>query len=260
LKRLVAVVAGALALWIAILIVLGMLWRGRVVGGVMARVGESLAATAAAGDSDLALVRGTLAMDHLHVERDDLVGHLQLDVDHVRAALPAFGGALFDHGVRELAVRGVRMRVSAAALFAVPHPKHPPMHVRRFAVDDAALTFAPSAFVPELGAVTIRIDHAASGDTVMRTPLSWLLSLDELRASIELPAGLTLALTYAAGQLTAAGTLFGKAPVTIPVSFRPDHTAADAHEETQQLIALGKDIAERLVARRATEWLEHELH
>ena len=60
-------------------------------------------------------------------------------------------------------------------------------------------------------------------------------------------------------MLTAAGSLFGSAPVELPVQLPLASTARDAHEEMQQLVALGKDIAQRVVAKRAQDWLESKL-
>ena len=192
-----------------------------------------------------------MELDNLTVRRDDLVGHLALDVAEVRADIAPLGWALIDGLPRVLTVRGVRLNVSAAAMFQVPHPKHPPMRTDRIVIDDAILTFSPSAFIPSLGAITVQIDHAESGPTVFRTPLSWLLTLDELRAHLDLPAGITVTLAYAHGVITVAGALFGSEPVSLPFELHVDGAAADAREEMKQLIAIGKDLAERLVTKRA---------
>ena len=90
-------------------------------------------------------------------------------------------------------------------------------------------------------------------------PLSWLLILEELRAHIELPAGITLDLTYKDRTLSAAGTLFGSTPVEVPLKLPVVDTANDAAEELQMLVKVGTDIAERLVARRAEDWLRQKL-
>src|SRR4051812_15990602 len=153
------------------------------------RVGQSLQATATVGDSDLALGRGRLLLDRLSVKRDDVVGHLALDVAQVRCELAPLGWALVDHDCRELAITGMRLDVSAAALFKLQHPAHRPIRARTVIIEDAELVFAPSAIVPNIGRVAIRIEHAEAGATVFRTPLSWIFSLQELRARIELPAG-----------------------------------------------------------------------
>jgi hypothetical protein len=47
--------------------------------------------------------------------------------------------------------------------------------------------------------------------------------------------------------------------VTLPVTLPAANLAHDAHEEMQLLVGVGKDVAERLVAQRATDWLRSKL-
>ncbi|HEX8106886.1 MAG TPA: hypothetical protein VF516_04115, partial [Kofleriaceae bacterium] len=97
------------------------------------------------------------------------------------------------------------------------------------------------------------------GDTRFKTPLSWLFALRELDATIELPAGLTLALTYDHGLLRASGAVFGATPVTVPVALPSAQPGDDARTEIARLAAFGKDVAQRLVLQRAADWLESQL-
>jgi hypothetical protein len=258
-RRIAFVVVGLAALWLVALFVLDFALAGRQAAQLSVRVGESLQATATVADTDLALVRGRLTIDGLGIHRDDDIGHLALDVAQVRCELPPLGWALVDRGCRELAVRGVRLDVSTAALFHIKNPKRPPIHTDRVVIDDAVLAFSPSAFLPSLGEISIHIDHAEAGPTVMRTPLSWLFALETLHASLELPAGITLHLTYADGMLGAGGSLFGSTPVTLPVQLPVASLYGDAHDETQALVKLGKELAEQLVAKRAEDWLKIKL-
>jgi len=133
------------------------------------------------------------------------------------------------------------------------------MRADHVVIDDAVLVFMPSALTPSTGRIEIAIEHAESGPTLFRTPLSWLLTLQVLRAKVSLPAGITLSLGYEHGVMTASSSLFGAAPVDMPLQLPPAEKARDGHEEMQQLIALGKDIAQRLVARRAADWLQSKL-
>jgi hypothetical protein len=93
----------------------------------------------------------------------------------------------------------------------------------------------------------------------MRTPLSWLFSLRELKAKFELPAGITVQIGYLNGKLSATGSVFGSEPVELPIDIPVADSAKDAHDEVQLLIQLGKDIAEKLVAKRAEDWLRSKL-
>ncbi len=251
--------AAVVVLWLVALLVMDFFVGERTASGVAERLAESLGAQGTVGESDLALVRGRLEVKKLAVTRDDAVGHLALAVAEVRCDLRPLGIALVSSECTELAVRGVRLDVSAAALFHLAHPKRAPMHASRVVIDDAELAFSPSAFAPGLGRIAVHVDHAEAGETVFRTPLSWIFALRELRAHIELPAGITVQVTYENGTLSAAGTLFGSAPVSLPVSLPVAAAFADAQDEVHALVKLGEDLAEKLVARRAEDWLRRKL-
>jgi hypothetical protein len=257
-KRIGLVVVVTTALWIGVLLILDAALGARQAHTIASHIGDSLQATATLEDNDLALVRGRLALDHLAIRRDDVVGHLAIDVAEVRCELAPGGWALVDHDCRELAIKGMRLDVSTAALFKIKEPKQQPISARHVVIDDAELAFAPSAFLPSLGRIAIKIDHAEAGATTFRTPLSWIFGLEELRARLELPAGLTLVVTYKNGRLGTAGSLFGSTPVEIPLTLPVATSLADAHDEIVALVTLGTDLAEQLVAKRAEDWL-HKL-
>jgi hypothetical protein len=151
------------------------------------------------------------------------------------------------------------MDVASLAPFKAKRPKRKPVHADRIMIDDAVLVFSPTAIAPSLGRVEIAIDHAESGSTRLRTPLSWLLTLDVLRARISLPGGITLRLGYDHGVLSADGTLLGAAPVKLPLQLPSVDAAADGKQEMQTIVDLGKEIGERLVAKRAADWLQSKL-
>ncbi len=253
--RICAILVGV---WFAVLLVLDAIYGGRIADRVGERLAESLQGTATIDGSDLALVRGHLDLSDLRVVRDDLVGHLSLKVDNVRCELAPLGIGVVDHGCRTLAIRGTRLEVSTASLFQLKAPKRAPIHTERVIIDDAELAFSPSAFVPGLGRVTIHIDHAESGETTFYTPLAWLITMESLEAHLDLPAGITVRLRYAAGVMSASGTLFGSEPVAMPL---PLHlpTAIDAKTQIQQLVEIGKSVAEDLVAKRAEDWIKSKL-
>ena len=258
-RRLALGVLTAVAVWMSALLIIDVVVGARQSSTTAARLGESLQATAAIGDLDVALVRGAFSLQHLSVHRDDLVGHLALEIAEVDCSLAPLGWALIDRGCRTLAVRGVRLEASSAALFKLQHHKHAPIRADRFTIDDAELTFSPSAILPSLGRVAIRIDHAEAGRTVFVTPLSWIFTLEQLRAHVELPADLALELTYEHGELTAAGSMLGATPVKLPLPLPTVAQDADAHAQVEALVKLGSDLAERLLAQRAGAWLRSNL-
>jgi hypothetical protein len=240
------------------LVIVGLVYGGRAGDRVATRIADSLVAEVTLDSSSLALIRGHLVLDGLKVRKDDL-GHLSIDIDTIRCELPPLGIALVDRQCRDLVVRGVRLEVSAAAVFQLKKPKRAPLTVRHVVIDDAVLTFAPSAFIPALGRISIKIDHAEAGPTTFKTPLSWIFSLTALEATIELPAGITVKLGYKDGMLTAAGGIFGATPVKLPISIPIPDSAEDAKAEIAKLVSLGKELAEQLVTRRAEDWLKQKL-
>jgi hypothetical protein len=248
--------ASVIGAWIVAMLVVGAVFADRMADRVTERLGESLQATATVGSSDLAMLRGRLELGALAVRKDD-VGKLALDVDDVRCELPPLGLALVDRSCGELAVRGVRLEVSTAAVFQIHNPKRKPIHADRVVIDDAVFVFAPSAMVSSLGRIAIFIDHAEAGPTVFKTPLSWLFSLQVLRARLELPAGATVQLRFDRGVLSAAGTLFGSSPASVHVTLPAPH--GDARDEIRQLADLGIDFAEQLVTKRAEDWIRSKL-
>lgn len=256
--RFLKVVLGAVLLWLVAMVVIGVVYGGRAGDRVATRVADSLVAEVTLESSTLALIRGHLVLDGLKVRKDDL-GVLKIDVDTIRCELPQLGIALVDRECRDLIVKGVRLDVSAAAVFQLKKPKRAPLRVRHVVIDDAVLTFAPSAFIPALGRIAIRIDHAEAGATTFKTPLSWIFSLTALEATLELPAGITVKLGYRDGKLTAAGGIFGATPVSLPFSIPIPDSADEAKEEIRKLVELGKQLAEELVARRARDWLDQKL-
>ena len=257
--RAAKIAAGVLAGWIVVLFCLGFALGSRQERKTIERLAESLQAVVTINDSNLALIRGRWELERLAVRHDSALGKLSLDVAGVRCELGPLGWALVSRDCSELAVGGVRLEVSTTALFKLKRPKRKPIYAERIVIDDAQLIFLPAAIVPTLGRLEIAIDHAEAGPTVLRTPLSWLLTLEELRARLALPAGILLHLSYQRGVLTVAGSLFGATPVELPIELPVATTAADAQQEMQQLVELAKDIAERLVARRAQDWLESKL-
>lgn len=257
-KRISMIAGGVLVVWVVLLLVLGSIFGERKAQAIADRLGETLQATAAVRDHDLALVRGRLSLEHLEVSRADLIGKLSLVIDSIRCELLPFGGALLDSSCRELAISGVRLELSTFALFKLRKPTRPPIRAERVTIADATLVFSPAAVVPSLGRITLKIDRATAGPTVFKTPLSWLFQLETLHATLELPFG-TIHLDYANGILSAGGAVFGTTPVTLPFRMPVADLAADPKAELQKLVATWKRLAEQLVEQKARDWLRNRL-
>lgn len=243
-----------LVVWIVLLLVLGSVFGERRAQAVADRIGETLGAASAIRDHDLGLLRGRLSLEHLEARRDDLIGKLSLDVGSIRCELWPFGGALIDSSCRELAIAEVRLELSTFALFKLRKPTRPPIRAERVTIENATLVFSPAAVVPSLGRITLTIDRATAGPTVLKTPLSWLFSLETLAATLELPFG-TIRIDYADGKLRAGGAVFGKTPVTVPFKLPVANLAEDAKTELQRLVKIGKELGGELVEQKARDWL-----
>jgi hypothetical protein len=250
--RRIAIYAGAaVVLWLAALVVLGNAIATRTRDQISARIADSLQARATIDDGDLALVRGTIDLDNLAVRRDDAIGHLAIGVASIHCELRPLGVALVD--------RHCRLEVSTAALFKLRRPKRPPLHAGRVVIDDARFALLASAVAPGVGHLAVAIHHADAGETTFKTPLSWIFALHTLHATIDLPSDLALRLDYEAGELRIAGGMFGATPIALPVTLPVADAADDPRAEMARLVEFGKDVAERLIARKAEAWLRSKL-
>lgn len=248
-----------LALAVGALVAAAAMFEPRTREQVASRIAESLAARAAIARGDLALVRGRLDLRGLTARREDAAGTLAVDVAALRCELPPLGLALIDRDCRTLALSGARLVASSLAVFQIRTPRRSPLVAGRVVIEDAQLALAPSAAPPEFGRIALTIAHAEAGATIFRTPLSWLFALRELEAAIELPAGITIAVSYRAGVLRVWGALLGATPVTVPVALPIVDPAEGPGGEVARLAAFGKDVAARLFERRAADWLQSTL-
>jgi hypothetical protein len=154
-------------------------------------------------------------------------------------------------------LRGGHLTVTGIGALTLPvHPDRTPIRVDALELDDVVLELMATGYWPGLARVVITIEHAHSGPTVLRTGLSWLLTLDELVARVDLPAGLMIRLSYRGGEMAASGAFFGGVPLAIPFRWPARGAGSEAH----QLVAGGKDLLERLALERARRWLERHLH
>ena len=247
-------VGAAAATWVGTIFVASFAARGCVAEKMRARLSESLDAQVTLAELDLALVRGAARFEGLAIERDH-DGHLHVGVDRIDAGLAPLGAYLWDRDLGRVHVDGVDVEVTGWGVLRIKPPRRPPVHIARLAIDDARLVFAPSAWAPDWARFAVLIDHAESGATVLRTPLSWVFALERLDARLEVPGAAPVELHYARGRLEASGSIFGPDPVSIPVVL----PAPEPGHEGQQLVALGKDVAERLALARASGWIMDEV-
>lgn len=242
---------GAIAGYLLVLGGLGWVAGGMVARDVRARLAASLDAEAEVGGASVSLVRGAASIRDLEVRREH-DGHLTLALDALELDLAPLGAVLWDREPRSVVVTGGRLEVSGLGVLRLPpRPKHPPIRVGALALDDCALVLMATGLWPGLARVELIIERARSGATVLRTALSWLFTLEELVARVELPAGVTVRLVYRSGVLSAAGGPFGAMPVIIPFAIPP----VDDSDEVAQLAALGKELGKELVLAEARRWL-----
>ncbi len=256
--RILRFAVGGFALWIAVLVIVGFAYGGRAGDRVAARIGDSLAATGTVEHSTLSLVRGHIELTGLAVRKDD-IGHLAIDIGDIYCDLPPLGIALIDRECRDLVIDKVRLEVSTLAVFKFKKPKRKPLRARRVEINDAVLAFSPSAFLPALGKIEIKIDYVEAGPTVFKTPMSWIFSMKELRATLDVPGDIVIKLHYKNGMLSASGGVFGSTPVDLPFAIPVTAEGDDAQVEIKKLLELGKQLAEDLVERRAKDWLKSKL-
>lgn len=243
---------GVIAAWLVLLIVLGALADGMVARGVRDRLAEGLDAEAEVGGASVSLLRGRASIRDIAVRREH-DGHLTLALDSVALDLAPLGAVLWDRAPRAVTVRGGRLEVSGLAVLRLPpRPRRPPIRVGALALDDCALTLMATGLWPGLARVELFIERARSGATVLRTALSWLFTLEDLVARVELPGGVTVRLEYHAGVLSAAGGPFGAVPVVVPFALAP----VDDADEVAQLAALGKELGKQLALAQARRWLD----
>jgi hypothetical protein len=252
LKRAVKTLGGVVAAWCAALVVAGYAAAGCQQRKVEARIAKAFEGDAAFGDAQLSLLRGTFGGDDLKVTKTSPLGTMTVTVGRLEADLPPLGWALVDAHLRELRLRDVELTASTLELLRPRNRGGKPFSVDGLVLDDVHLVTAPATVMPALGRLEVTIEHARAGPTVLRTALSWVFSLDELVARIDVGDGVTVKVEYRDGKMKASGGVFGggwvEVPFVIPV-LEPAH-------ELEQLATMGIDLAEKMTVRQAEGWLQ----
>jgi len=240
--------------WVAGLYGMGFVADGWVIDDVEDRLEDSFLADATVASAEVGLVRGRIGLDRVQLIRED-GGHLRMRIDRVDAGIAPAGLALVDRDLRQVRIRGVELEVSAWGALAVPAGQREPISMDSLTLENARFTFVPTELAGGWGRFELVIDRARSRATTLRTPVSWVFTVDELTAHVDLPAGMTIHLRYAGGRLSASGALLGSKPIEIPVSI----PVPVEGKEVEQLLTLGQEIARRLTVERAGSWFEREV-
>ncbi len=201
------------------------------------------------GDLDLGLVTGAIEVDDVHIVKDDR-GYLRIDVDRVDLDVLPLGLALVSDSAGDVRVRGVDVQISALGALDLRGGVRAPMVFDSLVVENAHVRVDAVQVLPGLAGVDVTIDRAHAGETTLRTPLSWLFALEDLRAHFDLPFGGTVVAEYARGMLTLSGGIFGSTPVTLPFEI----PVLEPAREVEQLAELGRSVVTEL-AKQAKDAL-----
>jgi len=250
LRRISVGVAGAALAWVALLGVIGWLGDGCARARTEGHLAESMRAKVTLGSMDLGLVTGSAELRDLRIERQDQ-GVFRIAIQRLDADLPPLGLALVSREIGEVVVRGVDVQVSALGVLDLRGGKREPVTFERLDVRDARLHLQAVSLIPGLAGVDLTVERAIAGRTTLRTPLSWLFALEELRARIDLPAGISATLHYRDGTLTIAGSFLGSEPIELPFVI----PVLEPARELEQLAQMGRALAGELVAELGTRWL-----
>lgn len=248
-------VAVTAAAYLVILVIAGWIAAGIVADKIQARLAGSLDAEVRVGDAEIGLISGAVVVTDLHLERNK-IDTLSLDIRRLEVDIAPLGWVLFDREPRSVRVRDGRLAISGAgALVLPPRPKQPPVRVGELVIENGVIELMASGYWPGLARMVITIESAHAGATTLRTGLSWLFTLEDLTARVDLPANMSVLITFADGTLSASGAFFGKTPVTIPFVL----PALDDRDEVTQLVAMGKELGKQLAIERAKRWLGSQL-
>jgi hypothetical protein len=243
------------AAYFIFLVIAGWITSGIVADKIQTRLAGSLDAEVHVGDAEVGLISGTFTVTDLHLERSK-IDTLTLDIKRLEADIAPMGWVVFDREPRHVRVIDGLLTISGAgALVLPPRPKQPPIRVGALTIENGVIDLMATGYWPGLAHMVITIEHAHADATTLRTGLSWLFTLQDLVARIDLPAHITVRIEYRDGKLSASGGFFGETPVTIPFQL----PIYDNRDEVAQLLAMGKELGKQLAIERAKRWLGTQL-
>jgi hypothetical protein len=243
------------AAYLIVLVIAGWIAASVVADKIQTRLAGSLDAEVHVGDAEVGLISGTATIRDLHLERSK-IDTLSLDIARLDVDIAPLGWVVFDRQPRHILVRDGRLTISGAgALVLPPRPKQPPIRIGALTIENGVIDLMATGYWPGLARMVITIEHAHSTATTLRTGLSWLFTLEDLTARVDLPAHITVRIEYRDGRLSASGGFFGATPVTIPFQL----PAYEDRDEVAQLLAMGKELGKQLAIERAKRWLGTQL-
>jgi hypothetical protein len=253
--RVARLLVAAFAAYAAVIASAGFLAKGCVTERVRSHLAESLDAEVMIGGSSLRLLRGTLVLRDVVIERRR-GGDVDIAVGRVEARLAPLGGAVLARAPREVAASDIEMTISARGAVAMARrPPPEPMRLRSLALRDARIALMPTTWLPRFGRIELSVEEAVTGPLVLRDGLSWMFAVERLRARASVPGGVDVALGYADETLSVGAGLFGAEPVTLHFPL-PDPDLGGF--ELEQVRVLASRLARALAREIGAEWMRRE--
>jgi hypothetical protein len=245
-RRWLGILLGSLAgAYLGFIALGGLLLRGCVEERARERIGAALDAEVSIGSSSFSVWRGRVELEDVVAVRKH-GGAVELRIDRVEAELAGWGLILFDRDIDRAVVRGARLDLSARGLAAVARKDRTPLEVGELVLEDVVVAVMPTAILPAVGRVEVRLARAVARPANLTGGLSWLDDLIELESTLSAPAGVAVTTRYRPGSLALSGSWFGSTPIDIPFEI-PDLDPEDY--EIDQLRVLAAELV-RAAGRR----------
>ena len=215
-RRWLGILLGSLGgAYLGFILLGGLLLRGCVEDRARERIAAALDAEVTVGSTSFSVWRGRVELEDVVAVRKQ-GGAVELHIDRVEADLAGWGLILFDRDIDRAVVRGARLDLSARGLAAVARKGRTPLEVGELVLEDVAVAVMPTAILPGVGRVEVRLTRAVARPANLTGGLSWLDDLVELESTLSAPAGVAVTTRYRPGSLALSGSWFGSTPIDIP--------------------------------------------
>lgn len=251
-----------LTLWLLTLAIVGEVGGNWVSRRMQEKLSAGLGAEVKIGGVDIGLVRGRFEVAQMQLSRKD-IGAMRIEIQKAYADTAPLGFALIERDrAYKLTIDGLLIELSSWAVLAPPPGSPLAFHVEEFDFSRVELLLAPTLLLPGAGSVELKIERAKGGPTTLRSAVSWLFSVDELDARVELLAGATATIKYRGnkqleqggerkGTLTIGSSLLDK-ELTIPLTLP---TVVDGDELTA-LRQLGARVTKEVTKSKAAQMIK----